>query len=78
MVRFEFSPRIESALSQSPSDPTVAEILSDSIVQALMEADGVDPEVLEAQLQSMARELLAIRHAEQNRSNAAKRLSCRD
>jgi hypothetical protein len=33
---------------------TIAEILSDSIVKAVMEADGVDPIELEAQLRSMA------------------------
>jgi hypothetical protein len=38
-------------------DPTLAEILSDSIVQAVMEADRIDPQVLEAQLQSMARKI---------------------
>jgi hypothetical protein len=35
-------------------EPTIAEILSDSIVKAVMEADGVDPIELEAQLRSMA------------------------
>ena len=29
-----------------PHEPTIAEMLSDSIVQALMQADGVDPEAL--------------------------------
>jgi hypothetical protein len=36
---------------------TVAEMLSDSIVQALMEADRVDPRALEASLQGLARKL---------------------
>jgi hypothetical protein len=31
---------------------TIAEMLSDSIVQALMEADGVDPEALVTALQN--------------------------
>jgi hypothetical protein len=31
-------------------------MLSDSIVQAVMEADGVDPKVLETELRGMARE----------------------
>jgi hypothetical protein len=39
----------------SSSDLTIPEMLSDSIVQALMEADGIDPEMLMAQLRSMAR-----------------------
>jgi hypothetical protein len=33
---------------------TITEILSDSIVKAVMKADGVDPGALEAQLRSMA------------------------
>jgi hypothetical protein len=36
---------------------TIAEMLSDSIVQALMEADRVDPRALEASLQGLARNL---------------------
>jgi hypothetical protein len=36
-------------------EPTLREILSDSIVIAVMAADGVDPKALEAQLLSMAR-----------------------
>jgi hypothetical protein len=44
-------------------DPTIAEILSDSIVQAMMEADGIDPQVLEAQLRNMARDLSRTRAA---------------
>ena len=36
---------------------TLAEMLADSIVQAVMKADGVDPKVLETQLQSLARDL---------------------
>jgi hypothetical protein len=35
-------------------EPTLAEILSDSIVKALMNADGVDPTALEAMLRQMA------------------------
>jgi hypothetical protein len=40
---------ILSAISRRllrPQEPTIAEMLSDSITQALMEADGVDPEAL--------------------------------
>ena len=45
---------------------TLAEMLADSIVQALMKADGVDPKVLEAQLQSLARDLSKMPRASRN------------
>jgi hypothetical protein len=35
-------------------EPTIAEILSDSLVKVVMRADGVDPEMLERDLRSMA------------------------
>jgi len=35
-------------------EPTLAEILSDTIVRAVMDADGVDPAALEAELRRMA------------------------
>ena len=35
-------------------EPTIAEILSDSIIEAMMRADGVDPEMLERDLRSIA------------------------
>jgi hypothetical protein len=35
-------------------EPTIAEILSDSIVRSLMRADGVDPNELGAMLKRMA------------------------
>ena len=35
-------------------EPTIAEILSDSMVKAMMRADGVDPEMLERDLRSVA------------------------
>ena len=35
-------------------EPTIAEILSDSIVRSLMRADGVDPNELKAMLRRMA------------------------
>ena len=35
-------------------EPTLAEILSDTVVRAVMDADGVDPAALEAELQRMA------------------------
>jgi hypothetical protein len=38
-------------------EPTIAEILTDPIVKAVMSADGVDPKVLGRQLRSIARKL---------------------
>jgi hypothetical protein len=35
-------------------EPTIAEILSDSLVKVVMRADGVDPDMLERDLRSMA------------------------
>ena len=35
-------------------EPTIAEILSDSLVKVVMRADGVDPGMLERDLRSMA------------------------
>jgi hypothetical protein len=35
-------------------EPTIAEMLSDSLVEVLMRADGVDAEMLERDLRSMA------------------------
>ena len=49
--------RIGNRVSWRRREPTITEILSDSIVKAVMEADGVDPDVLEAQLRNMARKL---------------------
>jgi hypothetical protein len=50
---------------------TVPEILSDPIVQAVMEADRVDPRALEVQLQTIANQLSAVQHA------GPKPLACR-
>ncbi len=49
--------RIGNRVSWRRREPTITEILSDSLVKAVMEADGVDPDVLEAQLRNMARRL---------------------
>jgi hypothetical protein len=38
----------------SQREPTIAEILSDSLVKVVMRADGVDPGMLERDLRSMA------------------------
>jgi hypothetical protein len=53
--------RIGIPIRSCGRDLTITEILSDSIVKALMEADEIDPEVLDAQLRSMAREISAVR-----------------
>ena len=42
-------------------EPTITEMLSDSLVMAMMKADGVDPVVLEAQLRSVAVGASAVR-----------------
>ena len=51
-------------------EPTLKELLSNSAVKALMEADGVDPLVLEAQLRDMAAELNLARRLHRNRPRA--------
>ena len=40
-------------------EPTIAEILSDSMVKAMMRADRVDPEMLERDLRSIAQTIEA-------------------
>ena len=35
-------------------EPTIAELLSDALVKVVMRADGVDPQMLERDLRSMA------------------------
>ncbi len=44
-------------------EPTLKDILSDSIVRDVMEADGVDPHELAAMLRDMAGSLSAARRA---------------
>ena len=39
-------------------EPTLDEILSDSIVRAMMEADGIDPQELAATLREVGLELV--------------------
>jgi hypothetical protein len=50
-------------LLKRDSEPTIKELLSDSVVKAVMEADGVDPLMLEAQLRDTATELTLARQA---------------
>ena len=47
--------RMQNATRFCAPEPTISEILSDSIVIAVMEADRVDRRKLEALLQSLAR-----------------------
>jgi hypothetical protein len=54
---------LDMALSETPArieqptrwggEPSLSEIFSDSIVKAVMQADGVDPSLLEAQLRCL-------------------------
>jgi hypothetical protein len=46
--------RSDEPVSFPPQEPTLEEILSDPIVMALMAADGVDPQELEAKLRLIA------------------------
>jgi hypothetical protein len=71
MVLLSIGRRIASPMSWCRREPTITEILSDSIVQAVMDADGIDPEALEAQLRSIAREISAARLARQAASRNA-------
>lgn len=41
----------------SSREPTIAELMADSMVKATMLADGVDPVALEAELRCKAREI---------------------
>jgi hypothetical protein len=56
-------------------EPTMTEILSDSIVVAVMKADGVDPVALEARLRSMAQNSSSMRQDSPHSDRGAR---CRD
>jgi hypothetical protein len=43
---------------------TLEELLSDSVVKAVMEADGVDPAALEVMLKEVGRNVSLARHAQ--------------
>ena len=43
------------------SEPTIKDMLSDSVVQAVMEADGINPQALKEELMSMAHRISARR-----------------
>jgi hypothetical protein len=52
------SPPCSGTRMRSPhGEPTIAEILTDPIVKAVMAADGVDANLLRTQLRSVARNL---------------------
>jgi len=46
---------------RSRSELTIKDILSDSIVQAVMDADGINPQTLKAELMGMAHQISARR-----------------
>jgi hypothetical protein len=54
MMSLAIGRRFEGSISWCHREPTITEMLSDTIVVAMMAADGVDPIALEAQLRSMA------------------------
>jgi hypothetical protein len=51
---FALGCRSERSIAWYGREPTITEILSDSIVKAMMRADGVDPKMLERDLRIMA------------------------
>ena len=63
MISLAIGRRCGNPISWSFREPTITEMLSDSIVMAMMAADGVDPVVLEAQLRGMAQGAAAARCA---------------
>ncbi len=54
----------DAPMSSFRGEPTLDEILSDPIVRALMEADGVDRQELEAMLSRIARRSSVVRHGD--------------
>jgi hypothetical protein len=63
MISLAIARRCVNPTSWSLREPTIAEMLSDSIVMAVMAADGVDPVALEAQLRDLAKGAAAARCA---------------
>jgi hypothetical protein len=61
MISLAIARRCGSPRGWSFREPTITEMLSDSIVMAMMAADGVDPIALEAQLRGMAQSEAAAR-----------------
>lgn len=54
MISLAIARRRTIPISSGLREPTIREMLSDSIVRAVMAADGVDPVALEAQLRGMS------------------------
>jgi hypothetical protein len=55
MALLAFNPRFNvPATRRRRRELTLAQMLSDAIVQAVMKADGIDPKVLEKELRSIA------------------------
>jgi hypothetical protein len=63
MISLPIARRCVNPMSWSFREPTITEMLSDSIVMAVMAADGVDPIALEAQLRGLAKPATAARSA---------------
>jgi len=61
MISLAIARHFGNPISWRFREPTLAEMLSDSIVLAVMAADGVDPIALEAQLRDMAQSAAAER-----------------
>jgi len=55
----------EHRMSSQCREPRLEEMLADSIIRAVMEADGIDPRELEAELRQTA----ALLHATRRTSN---------
>jgi hypothetical protein len=62
MTLLPIGPQLGNRMRWCRRDPTITEILSDSIVKALMEADRIDSQALEAKLRSMAQQISTRRH----------------
>jgi hypothetical protein len=65
--------RMGNSMKWHNREPTIKEILSDSIIRAMMHADGVDPDQLEAMLRHIAGASSGARAAAVKRLNG----SCR-
>ena len=61
MILTAIAQRVGIPLRRCGGDLTIAEMLSDSIVQALIKADGIDPEMLKEQLRSVAEQISSAR-----------------
>ena len=62
---------------ESRSELTIKDMLSNSIVKAMMEADGINPQVLEAELSRVARQISTRRVCLQRFPVAHERRNCR-